>query len=75
MKKIILFSIIVVLLAVGGVVIFMANRPGIEKGSQKSVPGSAAVNTATNAAAKMPETNPFKTKVNPMAGYTNPFSK
>lgn len=29
----------------------------------------------TSTAIKMPETNPFAVKVNPMDGYTNPFAK
>lgn len=32
-------------------------------------------NSITNVATKMPETNPFAAKVNPMDGYTNPFTK
>lgn len=28
-----------------------------------------------NPVEKMPETNPFDTKVNPMDGYTNPFGE
>ena len=72
MKKTILFSIIIVLVVAAGVVFFMsAKRPSVQNSGAKSASGAVTI----NAAAKMPETNPFKTKVNPVEGYTNPFSK
>ncbi|MCX6721904.1 MAG: hypothetical protein NTY04_01815 [Candidatus Staskawiczbacteria bacterium] len=72
MNSKLLFSIIAVLVIIGLAYFFTLSQP---KSTNKANLSGKTSGAAASATAKMPETNPFKTKVNPMQGYTNPFSK
>jgi len=66
MNKLVIIVIIILVVLGFGFVCFY-NISSHPKNIEKTV--------TVNPTAKMPETNPFKTKVNPVEGYTNPFSK
>lgn len=70
MSKKLLFSIVAVLviIVICFVYFYMNKQTGNNINNNRAA-------TTPSVTAKMPETNPFKTKVNPMQGYTNPFSK
>jgi len=66
-----IFIIIGAVILVAGVVLYIVSQPRDNKNNLTNSFGAALANPT----AKMPETNPFKAKVNPMDGYTNPFAK
>lgn len=69
-KNILILIIVVILIAILGLIYFFVPKP-----QQKLNPEINSTAVQANPAGKMPETNPFASKVNPMEGYTNPFSK
>jgi len=77
MRKIILYSIVVlIVLIVVGICLAYFWWPNQQQGQPKNEPiGNSVTGNEETSVTQMPETNPFKTEVNPMDGYVNPFSK
>lgn len=70
-KKILSIIIVLVILLVVAIGIYFY----MQKTNKNFNPVTSPSTALANPAEKMPETNPFKAKVNPMDGYTNPFAK
>lgn len=70
-KKILILVIIILIIIIFSMLYFCFKPSNVTLNNNQS---DNVVKTATNITNKMPETNPFKTEVNPMDGYTNPFA-